>query len=504
MIIALIYLALLLALIRYRGLFGLFNDRFVSHKTFSWLFLLKALAIPAFYLVYHFLYGGIAELDTGKFYHDAVLLSKIARQDLLLYLKLLLGFQNDDKTSYDYYMVYNTLNWDNGTMKDFLYNDNRIVIRVHSLLNFIAFDSYFAHALFSCLLSFIGIFFIYRSFHNLVKGSEIWLLLVFCFLPALWFHTGALLKEGLSMFVLGSSIRLLQRVIFEKVSVVYLLLLALLIFVSSLLKAYLLFYGVLCFALYFLIERWWRFRFKSLVFVLVLGLLALLANTLSLRLKQRSLLQAALKQERIFSGVAKGGIYLYGPDRFIRLEYDSNLVVRSPLKAQGYRIRKNASYMYWKDASSIDTLYCLANTDTNSVYTLAYRIKPSQSNLSPDHTQRPMMVMANALSTCLTYPLFVKDKSVLQTVACFENALVLLAVSLALFGLCFSKRERLPVLVFLVFGLGLCVLVGITSPNGGAMFRYRSPVLPFLCLAAFYYLPWLRVLWQNYFFKKNR
>jgi hypothetical protein len=40
-----------------------------------------------------------------------------------------------------------------------------------------------------------------------------------------------------------------------------------------------------------------------------------------------------------------------------------------------------------------------------------------------------------------------------------------------------------------MFALGLCLLIGLTTPNSGAIFRYRSPAVIFILLAALYYLP---------------
>ena len=123
------------------------------------------MAIPVFYYVYQKLYGGLEKFDTGKFYNDIKVIHDFGLKDFGFYVRLLFGFQNDMPGSYDYeYCLMHTLNWDNDTMKDYLYNDNRILIRVHSIIQFIAFDSYAVQALFSCFFSFIGNPFINRQF----------------------------------------------------------------------------------------------------------------------------------------------------------------------------------------------------------------------------------------------------------------------------------------------------------------------------------------------------
>ena len=169
MIIGVIYLIIVLYFIRTNAFFGVFRDNSLNHKTISILFLLKALAIPAMYLLYWYLYGGIESFDAGVFYHDSAELNQFAKKHPFEYIKAMLGLQNDESGSFFFeHYIKNTFNWDNGRNTRFFYNDNRVVIRLHSIVHFFAFQSYFVHALFSCFLSFIGIFCLYRSFKILL------------------------------------------------------------------------------------------------------------------------------------------------------------------------------------------------------------------------------------------------------------------------------------------------------------------------------------------------
>ena len=303
------------------GCFGLFNDDSINRKQLTIFFLLKSAAVPVFYFVFKKVYGGIELFDAGKFYRDSLTINHYAYFDFLAYLKLLLGLQNDHAGSYDYLnCLINTVNWDNGTIKDYLYNDNRIV------LNFLAFDSYFVHALFNCFLSFVGIFFLYTSIKEFFKAKEKWILIILCLFPALWFYTGALLKEGICMFFLGSSILLLKKSIYTKFNLKHVLILAFLIYVDCLLKPYLLLFTSFCFAVFFIIQKSGKIKAKVSTFLLVLFTFGVLLNYTSLLVKNRTLLQASVKHQRIFVGVSKGGIFLTDYKKFVRLEFDSSLV----------------------------------------------------------------------------------------------------------------------------------------------------------------------------------
>lgn len=486
-----LYLVLILWLIYRNGLFGLFKDEGISPKQFTLLFFLKALAVPAFYFIYKKLYGGIEQLDAGKFFNDATVIGSYALSDPWAYVRLLFGFQNDSAGSYDFvHFLYRANNWDNGTMKDYLYNDNRVVIRLHSLIHFIAFKSYFVHALVNCLLSYVGILFLYKSIKEYFKKKELLVLLVLCLFPALWFYTGGLLKEGLTMFVLGSQVYNLRLLINGTVSIKRLLWFAFLFFVSCLLKPYLLLFASLCFGLFFLLNRYPALRLKPLVFVALMLALVFVVNVASLVFKGKSMVKAANDHQRVFADVAKGGIFLRDSIRFIRLSYDTSLVKKVPGEDSVYTIRKHAAFMYREHSHDYDTLYCKANTDTVSRYKLAYFISKSNSNIDPlEYKHGVLSAIAKSLYYSLLHPLFFHVQGAMQWLASFENLVILLSLIL-LFVIQFKsgKSAFLP-LVLLVVVFSTCLLIGIATPNSGAIFRYRSPVVPFILLAALYYLP---------------
>jgi hypothetical protein len=480
-------------LIVYNGFFGLFRDPAISRKKFAFLFFLKTLAIPIFYLVYEKIYGGLEKFDSGKFYNDVKVISGVAKSDIGLYLRLLLGMQSDQKTSYDFIMLADTVNWDNGVIKDYLYNDNRVLVRIHSLFHFISFNSYFVHALFNCFLSFVGITCLYKTFKEFFKGKETGVLVILCLFPALWFYTGALLKEGVTFFVLGCTLFLIKKIVENRHGLKDLLWLAPLLYVSCFLKPYILIFAIICFTAFFIIYRWRRIRYKTVVFFLVMITFTLGLNTVSLLVKHKSLYTAALTHQRIFSGVAKGGIFLYNKRTFLRLEYDTSLVVRVSGQPDRFRIKENAAYMYWRRAETQDTLYCAANKDTLSAYNLAYMIPVSRSNISQSvYLRHPLSVFAACLYVSLAYPLFIGAKTALLMLASFENLLILVSLIVIAAGLIRRKKENFLPLTFLFFALGICLLVGLTTPNSGAIFRYRSPAAVFILLAALYYLERLK------------
>lgn len=493
-----LYLLLLYFLIRYKAFFGLFKDETLDKKKLSGIFVLKALAVPAIYFLYSHFYGGIENFDAGVFYRDARELNRLAWEHPSEYIKAMFGLQDDSAGSFFFEQYTSkTSNWDNGRIRILFYNDNRVVIRLHSLIHFIAFDSYFVHALFSCFLSYIGLFWIYRSLRFYFKGKSVHLLLILCLYPALWLHTGALLKEGIAVFVMGGLLYSLHQLVFvsRRPGIVFSVLFC--FYLSLLLKPYLLIYAFICFALFFSIEKLAPKR-KILRFISASALLLLCLDA-GVRLKlNKSLYEIASMRQVVFSDAAKGGIFLVDSLKFIRLEYDTALVQELKDKKGFYHIKKNAGYMYWEHSHQQDTLVCKNNMDTTSVYELAYTMPESASNLDyAKNKQGLISEVFNGLYYTLAYPLFFNAGSTQQQLASFENVLLLIALLISFYGLIFSKRPAFPVVVFLCFALGECLLIAFTSPNTGAIVRYRSPAVVYILISALYYAEDLKNLFRT-------
>jgi hypothetical protein len=492
LIVFVTYLLIFLFLIAYNGFFGIFNDPVISRRKFAFLFLLKALAVPTFYFIHQKLYGGIDQLDAGKFYADSKVISDYALEDPIAYLRFLFGFQDDSHGSYDYvHYIVRTNNWDTGETKSFIYKDNRIVIRLHSLLHFIAFGSYFAHALFSCLFSFIGITFFYKSVRAFFDRREIYVLLVLCFFPALWFYTGGLLKEGIAVLVMGSQALALQKIFSEKYTRKTIAVSVILLLISCLLKPYLLLFFTVCFGLFLYLNKK-NLKHSIVLFVTGIALAAALANLTVLVFKGSSLMNAIERHRRDFTDVAQGGIFLDDSLKFVRLPYNLSLVKKIPGRDSLYTVKQNVPYTYRYHKLPYDTLYCKANTDTTTQYKLRYLIVEGNSNLAGGQGERGIAnSMLRSLYYSLLYPFFNSPLKPLSLLASLENLFLLISFLVVLTGFLLQRKPALLPFVFVSIALGICLLAGEATPNSGAIFRYRSPVAPFILLAALYYLPFI-------------
>lgn len=483
---ATLYLLAFLVLIYKTNFFGIIKDQSISPKTFAVLFLLKILAIPAFILIYKRYYGGLENFDAGNFYQDAKAVNAFGRHHFLEYLKMLFGLQDDNEGSFCYTnCLVNTRNWDNGRIRDFLYNDNRIVIRIHSLLQFISFDSYSVHALFSCFFSFVGSVYLFKSIKHFFSGKELWVLIVICLFPTLWFYTGSVSKESLTLLFLGCGVYQIKKLISKEYKISSLLFLLFILLVSFLLKPYVLIFTFVSFALLLKISLSKKTNISLLLYFGPIFVFILLANAASMVIKQKSLFQMALARQHVFADASTGGIFLLDSKKFVRLEYDSALVQK--MNPNLYKIKLNSPYIYWEHTHQQDTLYCKANTDTITEYKLVYQIAKSGSNFVLPKSILHLSV--SGFYYTLFYPLFFNAKNSLQYVVSFENVLIIISLFGIVIGLTKSKKPRLIPVAFISLAFAVCFLIGITTPNSGAIARYRSPVVIFILLAGLYYLP---------------
>lgn len=488
MIIAFIYFLVIVFIIYKNGFFGIFKDDRLSTLKFSALFILKCLAVPVFYYIFKKYYGGIEQYDAGGFFRDSKTINELAYSNFTEFFKLMIGIQDESEGSFLFNnYITRTNNWDEGMSSRLIFNDNRTVIRIHALIHFISFNSYYVHALFSCLLSFIGISLIYKSFKFYFLGKELLFIAPFILLPNLWLFTGALLKEPIIILLIGVNFYMINKFIIRKsTSVLAWLYLIPIVFFSIILKPQVL---VVVSGLYLVYSLAKNVKFPILYFSGGVILITVIANLSILQFKNANLFDYVGKKQNEFTDLMKGGYFLKDKTKFVRVEYDSKNITRILINNQEmYKINYNVPFYYWEDSHQKDSMYCASNRDTVTLYKLIYKIVPAKSGYAigkPELSINGIKQTAKALYYAIIYP--ISFNSFLNSIVSIENLFLFICLLTSLIGL-FIKKEKLIILFFITVFLSLILLFGFTTPNTGAIVRYRSIVTPFIVLAAFYTL----------------
>jgi hypothetical protein len=486
LIVAGVYLLIILFFIYKNGLFGIFVDKSISQGQFTLFFVFKCVAIPVFYYIYQFQYGGIENYDAGNFLRDSRIINNVFYENPWEYLKILFCVENDGPGTELYAkFISKTGNWDEGVSWRLMFNDNRTLIRIHSLIQFISFNSYFVHALISCLLGYIGIGLLYRSLKQFFISKEIWMFGAFIFLPNLWLFSGALLKEPLVLLNLGLIFYLTDQFFSNKYFIAQRIVqLVLIVLIIYCLKPQV---TLTVFSFYFLYRLLDNFhlKHKTLWYVSSVIVTIVLVNLSFLVLKKTSLFSFINKKQAEFYDVARGGIFLKDSKKFVRLENRPDNIMR--VDTLGHcKIVANVPFYYWEDSHQKDKMFCASNKDTATLYQIIYSMAPANSGYPIrclDPNAGSILTLFHGLFKALGFPF--DFKGFMSAVVSLEGMLLTLCLLLSLVGIWFV-REKNILLVFLFSSVLLLILFGIATPNIGAIVRYRSVICPFIVLSALY------------------
>ncbi|GAB4208127.1 MAG: hypothetical protein Fur0023_19470 [Bacteroidia bacterium] len=186
------------------------------------------------------------------------------------------------------------------------------------------------------------------------------------------------------------------------------------------------------------------------------------------------------RQER-FLDASRGGIFLVNEKKFVRVPYDWNyLKVDSTDGMQKVYIKKNVPLMYWYISNLNDTII-ENNRDTAESYRILYYIqKANRTVYVPTiNTHKSLSYnlksIAQAVGVFFFYPKEIK--SIMDIIVWVENILIVIFLVMVAGNF---KAYPLYHTYILVLVLYFIVIISVSSPNIGAIVRYRYFLLPFL------------------------
>lgn len=484
-----LYLTVLCVLVYKTSLFGILKDDVLKKKFFLTIFLIKISSIAIFYLVYMKLYGSIYYSDTGNFYRDSKIIHNIAFSNLAEFFKLMFGFQDDGEGSYIFEnFLKPTTTWDKSS-SEILYNDNRLVLRLHALIHFISFGNYFIHALFSCFLSFIGINWIYKTFKEQFKDKEIYFYLVWILFPGAWFWTSGLFKEGPALLLMGLLLISLKRVIAQrKYTVKNLIMLFVALQLSMAFKSYLMLPVLMATIVFYGVKNRTG-KSVSVKYILTLIIIFLITNLTMHLLFKKDAVKLLAERQRNFIDVSNGGLFLWGNNKFIRTAYDFSLLsIDSSQTKVMAKIKQGVSFSYRELSHERDTLYCKQNADTSTLYQLMYIIPKSNTTFKPliSVTDWSSFIKSIPYSLYIATlkPFFLDARNSIDSISSCENLLIVLSLIWFIYNGIRHGFRNPYYIYFMSMAVMVLVVIGITSPNLGAMERYRALIVPFILLTA--------------------
>ena len=166
-------------------------------------FFTKVLAGTALYLIYSRYYPDRQTADIFKYFDDSKIMYGALATQPIDYLKMLFGIGNNNAHFNEYYQQMN--NWCSIYPTN-IYGDGHLMIRFNAFLRLFSFGIYNVHTVFICMFSFTGLMSLYRFLMAHLSRYRLAVFLGVFFIPSVLFWGSGVLKEGLILFALGTSL----------------------------------------------------------------------------------------------------------------------------------------------------------------------------------------------------------------------------------------------------------------------------------------------------------
>ena len=163
-------------------------------------FYLRVLGSFTISFVYQYIYG---YGDTFGYYHITQVISLFFFRDFGAWIDII--FYNSNGDNPNVLKCLELLNTGDNPITGviFVIPENVIICKLASVFNIICYNSYIGIALFFGTLSFLGCWYIFKTFVHIFPGYEKRFALLCLYLPSLWFWGNGILKDPVCIFGLG-------------------------------------------------------------------------------------------------------------------------------------------------------------------------------------------------------------------------------------------------------------------------------------------------------------
>ena len=433
---------------------------------------IKLLFAGLFLLIFtHYYSNGSLYGDVANFMYDSSVLADYGRSDPGGYFNLLMGMNSDDLS-----LMQNELSetkiWSYGDNGDFI-NDNRLIIRINSVIHFFSFGNILVHSLIFAFISFIGTIFIYKTFSKLVNNQH-FLFFGLLLFPTIGFWGSGISKECLMIFAFGifcwGLSKLLQKRNDKWSRLTFIVGLAMLLFNKP--------HMGICLLVFLPFFIWfYKSGINKKKLAISLGILTIIGVALSYSPPKTNPVDKISNKLQDFKNIGTGGVFFITDSSFCAFDYatfdhfsynseHSLIQVNKPTTGEYKLFGKDEFYPFTIPKSEKQYDVYLIQPPSNSIVEVP-SIKGSGVQLIKNI---PLAIMNTTLR-----PFPTDQGGPLKYVLLLENLIFLV---LALFVLRNHEEKdnctRSWVFLLILAGFSLIVLIGLTTPVLGAVARYKS------------------------------
>ncbi len=441
----------------------------LNEWAFSFAFLVKVIAGFIFLYIYTDIYGnGSLSADASVFMTESKILNDVFFVSPFDYFRLLFGLGNQEELMFTY--LQDTSHWDAGAQT--LINDNRNIVRVHSLFHFFSFNNTANHIIAMCFVSTVAVkqFYLALKDKTLLSNTTIFLLILL--FPSTLFWTSGILKEPFMFLGLG----LLVRGLCYDSSVKKKWLFAIIgLFILIGFKPYVLI-AIIPAGLFLFLFKYVTKRKIIASLILLMGILLIAVSLFSGQRKKTVHLLS--RKQFDFKNVGKGGLHALTDSTFYF--FRQNQIKNLKIEGDSVLITKEMDALILKHGS-MEKPIPIHLKPTGEKWFVYFKNLQSDGfievTLINDSFGQLMKNIPEALINSLFRPFISDPGGWLKYPAMIETLLLFLFLIYAIINKRVLSKNKIALIVALVlFVLTLSLLIGWVTPVLGAIVRYRIPV----------------------------
>jgi hypothetical protein len=419
--------------------------------------------------------------DALNFLVDSKIIRDYAEKEPVGYLRVLSGIDGDDTTLFKTHLA-STQIWSYGENGD-LINDNRLIIRINSVIHFFSSGNVYTHILFFSFFAYLGLILIYQALEPYVVARRFFFFTLIA-LPSIGFWGSGLTKETLVLLAIGMFLYSFMQLLKKEQVFTSLVLFVLSLFLLFANKPYV---GLVLVPVSLVLVLGARSGWKTKFLYLWTGLIVITAVLLSYTPDRYNLVEKVSYKQRDMINVCKGGIFFITDSSFCAFDYvyfdhfdTLNRMIRVTQKTPGeYKLFGENEFRPFEIEPS------------QHEFEIYHILVPSNSfvEVTPIayNGWRMVATIPEALMNTLIRPFPTDPGSPFKLVNFTQNMWMIAFAAWVIFKRrkILSGKEKYLVYTFCMVALIILLVIGWTTPVFGAIVRYKVPAEFFLVTALY-------------------